>query len=381
MGYAERMARQGRRHERRQARRDRRWGQDYTNPFEDEQYANRAKLGRLGTEAGGQYQDAYGALGDARAGLDALAAEAGQGPSLAEAQLETNAGRNIAAQMAMAGQARGGNMASMTQAAQATGTGMALQTNQQLAELRAQEAAEAQNFKLSAMNASAGLAGQMAGMSSGRQLDSLGMGQAALQNDAAMAAQMQMQQNELRAQRKQANRQWANDVGNTGLRAAEGAAEAVGKLWPMSDVRVKEKIKPAKSPIAMLLLGKAEGECPHCGREGCEAEHETESKGSGEDDETPGIARQLAARGALKKLKPYEYEYSDEGRAKGMPAGRVVGVMAQDLERSEAGREVVGEDEDGRKHIDVTKSISLVLAGAADHEKRLAALERNGRAG
>ena len=152
----------------------------------------------------------------------------------------------------------------------------------------------------------------------------------------------------------------------------------------MSDINVKEKIKPIKSPIAMLLLGKAKSgdddecegeECEHCGRMGCKSEHETESMGSSDDDEKPSLARRLAAREAFGKMRPYEYEYNDEAKSMGMPSGKVVGIMAQDMEKSEAGKEVVGEKE-GRKWLDGPKAISLVLAGAADHETRLAELEK-----
>lgn len=327
-----------------------------------EQAANAEKLDALAGAAGRQYEGAYGALGDAKARFDALAA--GQGPSVAQAQLEAASGRNIAAQMALAGQARGGNLAQMANQAQATGAGMAMQTQQQLAELRAEE-------QLAAMNASAGLAGQMAGMANDRQMGTLGMGQQAMgaQADRAMAWGM--------AQQDQAQRRRESNLG-FGLGLLEAGTGLAGTF---SDRTLKRDIKPAKSPIAMLLLADPEvsedgGGCPHCGRPGCEAEHETESMGSDSAErEGGGLAQRLAARKALGKLRPYEYEYNDEGRSRGMPEGKVVGVMAQDLERSEAGRELV-DDEQGRKWIDGRKALSLLLAGAADHEARLRAVEK-----
>lgn len=336
-------------------------------PMAAEQTANVQQLGAQAGRAGGQYQDAFGALGDAKAGFDALAA--GEGPSLAQAQLEAQSGRNIAAQMALAGQARGGNMAGMSQAAAATGTGMALQTNQQMAELRANE-------QLGAMQAGAGLAGQMAGMSSDRELGMMGMGQQAFGAQVAGDMAWRLAQQEAAQRKREANRAFGLGVADRGLGAIEAGANIAGTF---SDRVLKRDIKPAKSPIAMLLLGKGEDDdaCPHCGRPGCAAEHETESMGSddGDEDEGPSLVRRLAARDAFKKLKPYEYEYNDEGREKGMPEGKVLGVMAQDLEKSEAGRELVDE-KNGRKWIDGRKALSLVLAGAADHEARLAALEK-----
>lgn len=320
-----------------------------------EQTRNVAELGQMADGAGGQYRDAFGALGDAKTGFDALAA--GEGPSLAQAQLEAQSGRNIAAQMALAGQARGGNLSAMTNQAQATGVGMAMQTNQQLAELRAEE-------QLAAMQASAGLAGQMAGMSSDRQMGMMGMGQQALgaQADRDMAWRLAQQDNKMR--RKDGNRAFGLNAVGLGLEMAPGMAGM------FSDRNLKRDIKPAKSPIAMVLLADSEHEgCEVCGRSGCKAEHETESMGDGGDQ------ARLAARQALGKLRPYEYEYTQEGRERGMPGGKIVGVMAQDLEKSEAGRELVDE-EHGRKWVDGPKALSLVLAGAADHEQRLRALEK-----
>lgn len=333
-------------------------------PMSAEQSANVDMLGNMAGGAGGQYQDAYGALGGAKAGFDALAS--GSGPSLAQEQLKTQSGKNIAAQMALAGQARGGNMAAMTNAAAATGSGMQMETNRQMAELKAGE-------QLAAMNASAGLAGQMAGMSSDRQMGMMGMGQDAFGSQVDRDMAWRLAQQDARMRRKENNRAFGLGIADRGLGAIEAGAGIAG----MSDIRVKENIKPVKSPIAMLLLGKVksgdeDGECPHCGREDCESEHETESMGS---DEKPSMAKRLAARDALSKLKPYEYEYNEEGREKGMPKGKVIGVMAQDMEKSEMGADAV-EEKDGRKWIHGFKSLSMVLAGAADHEARLAALEK-----
>jgi hypothetical protein len=332
------------------ARRDARRNPFRPTPFADEQQANVQQLGGQANQAGGQYQDAYGALGDAKAGFDALAA--GEGPSLAQAQLEAQSGKNIAAQMALAGQARGGNLNAVTQGAQATGAGMMLQTNQQLAEQRMAE-------QLAAMNASAGMAGQMAGMSSDRQLGMMGMGQQALGQQVSNDMAWKLAMLDDRRRQQEGNRAFGLNAAGLGLEVAGAAIPGGGAF---SDRDLKTKVKRAKSPIAMLLLASPE-----------DCEDEDEPMGE------PSTARKLAARKALGKVEPYEYEYNAEGKARGMPGGKVVGVMAQDLERSEAGREVV-EEKDGRKWLDGRKALSLVLAGAADHEQRLAELEGKRRA-
>lgn len=60
-------------------------------------------------------------------------------------------------------------------------------------------------------------------------------------------------------------------------------------------------------------------------------------------------------------IKPYAYEYLDGKHGD----GKFVGVMAQDLEKSKLGRQLVFEI-DGVKSIDIKKAISLLLALTAE---------------
>lgn len=81
-------------------------------------------------------------------------------------------------------------------------------------------------------------------------------------------------------------------------------------------------------------------------------------------------------REALDPVKPYSYRYkSSFARAVGEDTERRPGVMAQELERSEAGREVVN-DGPGLKSLDRDKALSFSLAGVAGLDKRLQRLER-----
>lgn len=75
-------------------------------------------------------------------------------------------------------------------------------------------------------------------------------------------------------------------------------------------------------------------------------------------------------RAALSHLKPYDYEYTDEKHG----VGRRPGIMAQDLEKSAAGRAAVREI-DGVKHVDVNRALSLSLAANADLHARVNKLE------
>lgn len=78
-------------------------------------------------------------------------------------------------------------------------------------------------------------------------------------------------------------------------------------------------------------------------------------------------------REMLDKLDPYQYKYKDgyeEGRE-----GEQLGVMAQDLESSDLGKEFVEEDGNGVKRVDYGKMGSTQLAMLADLHARLKKLE------
>jgi hypothetical protein len=72
----------------------------------------------------------------------------------------------------------------------------------------------------------------------------------------------------------------------------------------------------------------------------------------------------------LDALKPQRYRYKDEKHGK----GEVHGIMAQDLEKSRAGRAMVVELPEG-KHVDVNKAVSAALAMGARLNERLRAVE------
>jgi hypothetical protein len=82
------------------------------------------------------------------------------------------------------------------------------------------------------------------------------------------------------------------------------------------------------------------------------------------------------ARNMLGNLTPYSYNYKQDAKDAGMPEGRQLGVMAQDLEKSKAGSAMVGRDEQtGYKDVDYLKGLPTMMAGLADQEARLRKLE------
>jgi hypothetical protein len=75
----------------------------------------------------------------------------------------------------------------------------------------------------------------------------------------------------------------------------------------------------------------------------------------------------------LDALSPKSYSYKDEKYGK----GRRAGIMAQDLERTPAGKRVVEDRPDG-KMLDVNKALSLALASSARLNERVRELEGKG---
>ena len=76
----------------------------------------------------------------------------------------------------------------------------------------------------------------------------------------------------------------------------------------------------------------------------------------------------------LDELKPYTFEYKDP-TIPGAGPGKFVGVMAQDVEKSPQGREMVHETPTGKK-LDVLKGFSALMAASAEFHDRIKSLER-----
>ena len=76
----------------------------------------------------------------------------------------------------------------------------------------------------------------------------------------------------------------------------------------------------------------------------------------------------------LDKLSPYSFEYKDKKHGE----GKQTGVMAQDLEKSKAGKNMVVDTAEG-KAVDVKKALSTIMASQARLSQRLKDLEKKGK--
>ena len=149
------------------------------------------------------------------------------------------------------------------------------------------------------------------------------------------------------AQESAANKQLASNVISGVMQAAGSGAAAA-----FSDVRAKENIQPAGSDIRQLLsMVKPER------YQYRDARHDPDY----EEEEGPEMA-------ATPITLPVE----------GRPER--VGVMAQDLERSKLGSQMVGQGPDGMRYVDYSpnKFNPMALAAMADMHRRLQKIEGKG---
>lgn len=326
----------------------------------------------VGGAGGASQQDAMGMMRQAAMG---------QGPSAAQAQMQRGLGQAIAASRSAAASAKGVNPAlAQRMAAQ----GIAQQTADvasQAAALRAQEqqaamsqyggmaeAQRGQDIGLASQQAQltqqAGLQGaaqqqQMAQFNAGQlqqaalanqgadlqaqqaslaatgQLIGMGMSHEQAQAQLNLGLMGQQTQRQLSAAQIRAAQQaaasaqsaadrdfWRNTLVGLGTQIVGGVAGGAGAQLAMSDERVKTDIEPAAVEVRTLLDA----------------------------------------------IRPFSFEYKDgEG-------DRNYGLMAQDLEKSEAGRTLV-EERDGIKRVDTGKLAMAIAAAAADLNDRVEKLE------
>lgn len=94
------------------------------------------------------------------------------------------------------------------------------------------------------------------------------------------------------------------------------------------------------------------------------------------DDPQASAKSPRAVSDQLSVMKPNTYRYKEPQKH---GEGERIGVMAQDMEKGPYGHQLVKDTPEGKK-IDGAGGLSLALAGTADHEKRLRAIEAAGGA-
>ncbi len=243
----------------------------------------------------------------------------GQAPSAAQMAWQQQAQQNATNALGLAARGRGGNIAGQMGQAMAGNAYANQQTNQGMAQLRAQEQQAAQAGY-------AGMANQLYGQGFGYdQLAQQSRAQAADNTLGWYSAErgMDLQQDAFQHQRQM-------DRFNMGMSAAKTVAGAVGGAMGggmMSDERSKDGLRPTT----------------------------------------------LAASQAVGDITPTMYQYKP-----GMgPAGQRIGPTAQDLQANPLTASLVQEGQDGMKRVDIGGMAALSLAANAEQEGRIRALEQS----
>lgn len=397
--------------------------------FDQKQY----QLSGLG---GGYLREAWkqgmGGLGSAQQSYaDVLA---GKQPSVAAAQLQQGLAQSQRNAMALAGSARGADPTAALRTAQQTSGDMAMQANQQQAVLRAQEMDAARGGLASTSQAQLGFGSGLEGMRIGGQAayDKARVGevQAANEQSGKVAAQ-NTQNSSLFGLGSLSDERLKTDI--TPASVGSDAAPKVGDVGDMpTPEHASERNKGTLGNLIGLIggaaalmsdeqnktgLAAASGVAPQgaAATPAAQAMPDWLSKGmglassigslsGGEDEKTgpkklsvgklvgaanlvnsvsamsderqkDGTRHEPSGGGELAELlraiRPVSFDYKDPEKD---GAGRHVGLLAQDLERSEAGRTMVKETSRG-KMVDGGQAALAGLAAAADLNRRVARLE------
>lgn len=345
----------------------------------------------------------------------AQAAAAGQGPSAAQAQLQSGIDQAIAAQLA-AGQSAGGGAAAL-RGAQQQGALLQQQAANQAAQLRAQEQAQAMQLYGSLAGQTDQLAAARAQAAGGLSLGAQELAGAQRQNAinaylsgagqaAGIGAELAAQQASLQQQAGLANQQSALQAALANQQA--GLSQQALNVQAQLDA---QRLQQAYAGLGLGGLGQAAGFQQGMtgqqmdfllGNRGIEAQIQAARWQKQAADNAASAEKMGAFIGAggallgavalsdersktnikpndatqefLSALTDNQYKYKDPSK-NGAAKGKQFGPMAQDLAKTKMGRTAVVEMEDGMMGVDPGRAVLLALAGLSNLNKRLDALE------
>lgn len=300
---------------------------------------------------------------------------AGQGPSLATAQLKMAQNRNLA-QTLGAAQSAGGSPLATRQLLANRGA-----ASRDLAELGGVQRMQEQQQAQAMLGAQLGQAGATSRADIGQGFD---ISKAPVDWDDKQkdrAQQLQMQRESIQAQKDMAADAGRNQIWGSLL----GAGATVGAGYLKSDEKDKkapDDTKNAKGELSKKLLqqyGKlskikniGDG-ISVAGDAFAEALSSDEAKKQSSQGDGPLPAAKKEVQGFLDALEAKKYEYKDPS-APGAADGERVGIIAQDLERTPMGAALVKDTAQG-KMVDTVQGFGAVLAAQSELNKRLKALE------
>ncbi len=309
----------------------------------------------------------------------------GEAPSLAEAQMKSAQDRNLAQQVAAITAQRGGNNAATQRQLLNSQAAQGQQLAGQAAQARLQEINEAQGMYGNAMSGARGqdiqLAdmlqrqamqrqGEQSGLSRDMYGNQISIGSGAM---AGRAQSIQNQSNILDAQRAQQVGAWrdmatgAAEVGADVAKASMGipptpstGGESSSKMGFNSDL----KDSSGNYDFGTTTQNNAPKPLPKLKEP---SDERLKKDISSADSDIKEFLDKLSA-------KKFEYKDSNYPRAS---EGKRVGIMAQDLEKTDMGKMMVSKDENGMRVISPENGgFGAILAAQASLNKRLEELEK-----
>lgn len=295
----------------------------------------------------------------------------GQGPSVAQQQLQNATDRNMKQALALQASARGVNPGLASRQAQEARASASQEAAGQSAILRSQEQIAARGELANVLNQSRGQDLSAAGLVQQTDLANAGFQQQTSLANAAATQQNNQFNVQAQMTQEQQRDQAIKDLQAQGIAVDEAALQRqIQQNQFAADLAARQEA--ARHGVAMQA-GAQQAQAVAAGFQaaGTLLASDERVKKNVSDGEEP-------ARKLLKRLRPKMFEYDDEHQHFGQ--GPRVGVMAQDVEKGAP--ELVGTDRDGVKKIDVAKALSAALAGLGSIDKRLSKLEggRNARA-
>ena len=334
-------------------------------------FDKRGQLGRKQmTERGMALNEQAGGQAGRYERLGAAAQDRGIENSRAQAQLQQGLDQGMAQNMAMARSGRGfGGSASAERQAAANNAVMGQRTNQSAALLRGEEEAAQRAANDRMTRSYAGLGEQARGRGYQAELGLTGqgnqyeagyaqMGQGVIDTD--LAARMQREEtksaNEMDARLGRAQIDQQRDAATTGMLGSMAGSA----MMAFSDERSKTDIQEASKEDLMKRLNELEQQAT------VDYDYGGNEDKSGEDLE---LSRQLDALESVKKTPSYSFRYTDDARElypELTQPGEQYGVMAQDLERTPAGEDIVSTGPGGMKAVDTREATMTNMAATGE---------------
>lgn len=317
----------------------------------------------------------------------------GEAPSLAEAQLKAASDRNLAQQLAVAQTQRGGSASARERNLARAQAQSGRELAQDVTTAGIQERQQAQNLLAQQISQEQQLADQLT------------------QNYLAQGFTIeQAQQQALADFEKLETNQFLSAQGLTAASTEAGAQRQAGLIGgifsagsglgaaAISDKNEKKNIKKAKKSDMIKMKNKDENKTDNKNEKLASAiknagDQVKETMSSGGIDAVANarsVSEKHAAaisdknqkknikKGFLDALTAYTYEYKNPKKP-GAGEGRHLSVMAQDLEKTDIGKNMVKTMNDGTKIVDYGKGFGAILAAQAHLNKRLEEIEKKSK--